>query len=56
MLRRRRLDDGDNGGGGVLKIRVSRQKQGNKEKEEDMPLNRFYSNKNTAHQARLNTA
>ena len=56
MLRRRRSDDGDNGDGGVLKTRVSRQKQGNKEKEEERPLNRFYSNKNVAHQARLNTA
>ena len=55
MLRRRRSDDDDNGDDGVLKTRVSRQKQGNKEKEE-RPLNRFYNNKNVAHQARLNTA
>ena len=48
MLRRRRSDDDDNGDDGVLKTRVSRQKQGNKEKEEERPLNRFYSNKNTA--------
>ena len=56
MLRWRRSDDGDNGNSGVLKTRVSRQKQGSKEKEKDRPLNRFYSNKNVAHQARLNTA
>jgi len=56
MLRRRRSDDGDNGDGGVLKTRVSRQKQGSKEKEEERPLNRFYSNRNAAHQAHLNTA
>ena len=55
-LRWWRLDDGDNGGGGVLKTRVSRQRQGSKEKEGERPLNRFYSNKNAAHQARLNTA
>ena len=55
MLRRRRSDDGDNGDGGVLKTRVSRQKQGCEEKEEEMPLNRFYSNRNAAHQACLNT-
>ena len=55
-LRRWRSEDGDNGGGGVLKTRVSRQKQGSKEKEEERPLNRFYSNRNAAHQARLNTA
>ena len=55
MLRWRHSDDGDNGDGEVLKTRVSRQKQGSKEKEE-RPLNRFYSNKNAAHQARLNTA
>ena len=56
MLRQRRSDDSDNGDGGVLKTRVSRQKQGSKEKEEERPLNRFYSNKNVAHQARLNMA
>ena len=55
-LRQRRSDDGDNGDSGVLKTRVSRQKQGSKEKEEERPLNRFYSKKNVAHQARLNTA
>jgi len=55
MLRRWRSDDGDNGDGGVLKTRVSRQKQGSKEKEEERPLNRFYSNRNVAHQARFNT-
>ena len=56
MLRWRRSGDDDNGDGGVLKTRVSRQKQGSKEKEEERPLNRFYSSKNAAHQARLNTA
>ena len=55
-LRRRCSDDSDNGGGGVLKTRVSRQKQSSKEKEEERPLNKFYSNKNAAHQAHLNTA
>jgi len=55
-LSRWHSDDGGNGDGGVLKTRVSRQKQGNEEKEEERPLNRFYSNKNTAHQACLNTA
>ena len=55
MLRRWRSDDGDNGDGGVLKTRVLRQKQGSKEKEE-RTLNRFYNNRNMAHQARLNTA
>ena len=54
MLRRRRSDDGDNGGGGILKTKVSSEKQGSKEKEEEMPLNRFYSNTNVAHQAHLN--
>ena len=54
-LRRRRSEDDDNGGGGVLKTRVLRQKQGSKEKEEERPLNRFYSNKNAAHLTRLNT-
>jgi len=39
-VRWRRSDDGDNGDGGV-RTRVSRQKQGSKEKEERMPLNRF---------------
>ena len=55
MLKRWRSDDGDNGNGRVLKTRVSRQKQGSKEKEEERPLNRFYSNKNAAHLTRLNT-
>jgi len=46
MLKWRRSDDGDNGGGGVLKTRVSRLRQGSKEKEEEeRPLNRFYSSK-----------
>ena len=54
-VRWRRSDDGNNGDGRV-RTRVSRQKQGSKEKEEERPLNRFYSNKNAAHQARLNTA
>ena len=51
-LRRRCSDDG----GGVLKTRVSRQKQGSKEKEEERPLNRFYTSKNAAHQAHFNMA
>ena len=37
------------------RLGFSRQKQGREEKEEG-PLNRFYSNKNAAHQAHLNTA
>ena len=56
MLRWRRSGDGDNGGGRTLKTRVLRQNQGNKEKEEKRPLNRFYTSKNAAHQARFNMA
>ena len=56
MPRQRRSDDGDNGDDRVLKTRVSRQKQGSKEKEEERPLNRFYNNWNAAHQACLNMA
>ena len=36
----------DNGGGGFLKARVSRQELGSKEKEDKRSLNRFYSDKN----------
>ena len=45
-LGRRRSGDGDNGGGGFLKARVSRQEKGSKEKEDERSLNRFYSDKN----------
>jgi len=55
-LRRRRSKDCDNGDDRILRTRVSREKQGSKEKEEERHLNRFYSSKNVAHQARLNTA
>ena len=39
-VRRRHTDDGDNGDDGV-RTRVSRQKQGSKEKEKRRSLNRF---------------
>ena len=45
MLRQRRSDDGDNGGGGMFETRVSRQKQDSREKEEQRPLNRINSSK-----------
>ena len=40
------LGDGDNGGGGFLKARVSRQELGSKGKEDKRSLNIFFSDKN----------
>ena len=40
------MGDGDNGGGGFMKARVSMQELGNKEKEDKRSLNRFFSDKN----------